>query len=118
MQNRYLPPLRRSILQLGEVKFLGPHHFINRFGIVHAFHTRSLGASNMRTIINSFLSETAVPELCSEVLCVELIVCLLHQNLFFDSLVKSSPSIHTITAAYSFMFHCRLEETEKLCAHR
>src|SRR4051794_16891128 len=46
MQQRNLPPTRKSILQTGEVKPFGPHHCITYFGSVHAFQTNSRGASN------------------------------------------------------------------------
>ena len=55
MQERYLPPTRRSILLTGAVKFLGPHHFFTSSGAVHAFHTFSRGASKTRVMVNSFL---------------------------------------------------------------
>src|SRR3984957_20254749 len=47
MQKRNCPPTRKSILQTGEVKPLGPHHCITYFGSVHAFHTNSRGASKI-----------------------------------------------------------------------
>src|SRR5271156_561132 len=48
MQQRNLPPTRKSILQTGEVKPFGPHHCITYFGSVHAFQTSSRGALNTR----------------------------------------------------------------------
>src|SRR3984957_17561077 len=47
MQKRNCPPTRKSILQTGEVKPLGPHHCITYFGSVHAFQTNSRGASKI-----------------------------------------------------------------------
>src|SRR6202167_3789869 len=47
MQQRNLPPTRKSILQTGEVKPFGPHQCITYFGSVHAFHTNSRGASKI-----------------------------------------------------------------------
>src|SRR5579871_452248 len=54
MQQRNFPPTRKSILQTGAVKPLGPHHCITYFGSVHAFQTNSRGASKtLVTIIRS-----------------------------------------------------------------
>src|SRR5438445_9564937 len=53
MQKRYLPPTRKSILMTGAVKPFGPHQRLVRSGSVHAFHTRSRGASNTRAITSS-----------------------------------------------------------------
>src|ERR1700752_1766551 len=50
MQQRNFPPTRKSILQTGEVKPLGPHHCITYFGSVHPFQTNSRGASKTRVI--------------------------------------------------------------------
>src|ERR1700679_695174 len=50
MQQRNFPPTRKSILQTGEVKPLGPHHCITYLGSVHAFQTNSRGASKTRVI--------------------------------------------------------------------
>src|SRR5512143_322890 len=55
MQERYLPPTRRSILLTGAVKYFGPHHFFISSGEVHACHTFSRGASKMRVMVNSSL---------------------------------------------------------------
>src|SRR2546430_13413400 len=55
MQYRYVPPTRRSILQEGTVKSFGPHHRLTSAGSVHAFQTRSRGASNMRASTSSRL---------------------------------------------------------------
>src|SRR3984957_5247000 len=50
MQKRNCPPTRKSILQTGEVKPLGPHHCITYFGSVHAFQTNARGASKTLVI--------------------------------------------------------------------
>src|ERR1700754_3673249 len=50
MQQRNFPPTRKSILQTGAVKPLGPHHCITYFGSVHAFQTNSRGASKTLVI--------------------------------------------------------------------
>src|SRR6201996_5618333 len=47
MQQRNFPPTRKSILQTGAVKPLGPHHCITYLGSVHAFQTSSRGASKI-----------------------------------------------------------------------
>src|ERR1700729_3613246 len=44
MQQRSLPPTRKSIWQTGAVKPFGPHHCITYSGSVHAFQTSSRGA--------------------------------------------------------------------------
>src|ERR1700757_1051684 len=55
MQQRNFPPTRKSILQKGAVKPVGPHHCITYLGSVHAFQTNSRGASKtLVTIIRSF----------------------------------------------------------------
>src|SRR5215475_9546413 len=54
MQNRNLPPTRKSILQTGEVKPFGPHHCITYCGSVHAFQTSSRGAS--KTLVTTIRS--------------------------------------------------------------
>src|ERR1700690_2929405 len=46
MQQRNLPPTRKSISQKGAVKPFGPHHCITYFGSVHAFQTNARGPSN------------------------------------------------------------------------
>src|SRR6266545_7870617 len=66
MQKRYLPPTRKSVLQTGAVKPFGPHQRLACSGSVHAFHTRSRGASNTRVITSSFVF--AVPFVCFLVL--------------------------------------------------
>src|SRR3954471_12016168 len=58
MQQRNLPPTRKSILQTGEVKPFGPHHCITYFGSVHAFQTNSRGASKTLVIIIRSVSFT------------------------------------------------------------
>src|SRR5579871_4733017 len=55
MQQRNLPPTRKSILQSGEVKPFGPHHCITYCGSVQAFQTNARGASKILVItIRSF----------------------------------------------------------------
>src|ERR1700678_280596 len=54
MQQRNFPPTRKSILQTGEVKPLGPHHCITYCGSVHAFQTNSRGAS--KTLVTTIRS--------------------------------------------------------------
>src|SRR5579863_9406439 len=54
MQKRDFPPTRKSILQTGAVKPLGPHHCITYFGSVHAFQTNSRGAS--KTLVTTIRS--------------------------------------------------------------
>src|SRR5690242_8511 len=53
IQKRYLPPTRKSILHLGEVKTLGPHQRMTCMGSSHAFQTRLRGASKIRVMLNS-----------------------------------------------------------------
>src|SRR5258708_34974385 len=53
MTMRQAPPGRTSISQTGFVKPCGPHHCAICFGSVHAFHTRSRGASKTRVMTNS-----------------------------------------------------------------
>src|SRR5271163_1842054 len=50
MQQRNFPPTRKSILQKGAVKPVGPHHCNTYFGSVHAFQTNSRGASKTLVI--------------------------------------------------------------------
>src|ERR1700733_6505135 len=50
MQQRNFPPTRKSILQTGAVKPLGPHHCITYFGFVHASQTNARGASKTLVI--------------------------------------------------------------------
>src|SRR5437762_13657534 len=54
MQQRNLPPTRKSIWQTGAVKPFGPHHCITYFGSVHAFQTNSRGAS--KTLVTTIRS--------------------------------------------------------------
>src|ERR1700753_3105238 len=58
MQYRNLPPTRKSILQTGAVKPLGPHHCMTYFGSVHAFQTSSRGASKILVTIIRSVSST------------------------------------------------------------
>src|SRR6202007_510469 len=60
MQQRNFPPTRKSILQTGAVKPLGPHHCITYFGSVHAFQTNSRGASKTRVITIRSISFTVL----------------------------------------------------------
>src|SRR5436189_160368 len=48
MQYRKAPPILRSAERTGVVNPFGPHHFFISPGSVHAFHTRSRGASKIR----------------------------------------------------------------------
>src|ERR1043166_5701211 len=55
IQQRNFPPTRKSILQTGAVKPLGPHHCMTYFGLVHASQTNARGASKILVItIRSF----------------------------------------------------------------
>src|ERR1700757_1325563 len=54
MQQRNLPPTRKSISQMGAVKPFGPHHCITYLGSVHAFQTNSRGAS--KTLVTTIRS--------------------------------------------------------------
>src|SRR5450755_1589760 len=55
MQQRNVPPTRKSISQKGAVKPFGPHHCITYFGFVHASQTIARGASKtLVTTIRSF----------------------------------------------------------------
>src|SRR6202041_796592 len=55
MQYRNFPPTRKSILQTGAAKPLGPPHCITYCGSVHAFQTNARGASKTLVItIRSF----------------------------------------------------------------
>src|SRR6201985_3822350 len=58
MQQRSFPPTRKSILQTGAVKPLGPHHCMMYFGSVHAFQTSSRGGSNTRVSVIRSVSLT------------------------------------------------------------
>src|SRR5688572_14336910 len=53
MQNKNLPPSRKSILHNGEVKPVGPHQRITYSGSVHALQTSSIGASKVRVMTRS-----------------------------------------------------------------
>src|SRR6202008_807184 len=59
MQQRNVPPTRKSIWQTGAVKPFGPHHCITYFGSVHAFQTNSRGASKIRVTTIRSASLTA-----------------------------------------------------------
>src|ERR1700751_2033579 len=66
MQQRNVPPTRKSILQKGVVKPFGPHHCITYSGSVHAFQTSSRGASKTRVTTIRSVSFTVlfvIPEL-------------------------------------------------------
>src|SRR6185369_14543013 len=47
------PPSRKSILATGELKPLGPHQRITLSPSLHAFQTRSTGASKVRVTMRS-----------------------------------------------------------------
>src|SRR3972149_4139749 len=49
-----MPPTRRSMSQEGAMKPSGPHQRFTSSGSVHAFHTSSRGASNVRLSTSSF----------------------------------------------------------------
>src|SRR6187549_1102726 len=53
MQTMDVPPSRKSIFALGEVKWSGPHHFITYSGSAQAFQTISTGALNVRVKVRS-----------------------------------------------------------------
>src|SRR5579875_3747916 len=60
IQQRNLPPTRKSILQTGAVKPFGPHHCWTYFGSVHAFQTSSRGASKTLVITIRSVSFTVL----------------------------------------------------------
>src|SRR5579875_2358752 len=64
MQQRNLPPTRKSILQMGAVNPLGPHHCITYLGSVHAFQTSSRGASKILVIVIRCISLAALCCIC------------------------------------------------------
>src|SRR5437867_11760539 len=64
--NRQRPPGRTSILSTTVEYRLGPHHLGISVGSVHAFHTSSPGASNVRVVKRSrsdFLTNLLHPDL-------------------------------------------------------
>src|SRR6201987_1527832 len=72
MQQRNFPPTRKSILQTGAVKPLGPHHCITYFGSVHAFQTNPRGAS--KTLVTTIRSiSLTVFSVISDLLFLHLI---------------------------------------------
>src|SRR6201996_4016407 len=72
MQQRHLPPTRKSISQTGAVKPFGPHHCITYFGSVHAFQTNSRGASKILVTTIRSISLTVFPAI-SDLLFLHLI---------------------------------------------
>src|ERR1700741_5299052 len=54
IQFKYLPPTLASILLEGQVKPLGPHHFLKYSGSVNANHTTLFGRLKTLCIITSF----------------------------------------------------------------
>src|SRR6266571_3434705 len=62
MTKRHTPPGFTSMMYVVVVKPFGPHHFAMCSGSVHTFHTRSRGASKMRTAAIS-RSPTSVAKL-------------------------------------------------------
>src|SRR4026207_2341777 len=58
-----MPPGRRSTVQWVTLKPFGPHHCFKRSASVHAFHTRSRGASKTRLMMNSSVFSTMPPPL-------------------------------------------------------
>src|SRR5205809_7770015 len=67
MQYRKAPPILRSAERTGVVNPFGPHHFFISPGSVHAFHTRSRGASKLRVVtspLSSALRRSLCPPAC------------------------------------------------------
>src|SRR5579871_6142758 len=89
MQQRNLPPTRKSILQTGAVKPFGPHHCITYRGSVHAFQTNARGASKTRvTTIRSF--SLTVPFVISDLRLLHLI----HNHIqLVETLFPESPIV-------------------------
>src|SRR5204863_2342329 len=54
MQLKYLPPTLKSIMHSGQVYSLGPHHFLQSSGNVHALQTVVIGRSNNLLIVIVF----------------------------------------------------------------
>src|SRR4051812_1651212 len=52
MHTSDVPPSRKSILALGDVKPVGPHHFIICSASLHACQTCSTGASKTRVTVS------------------------------------------------------------------
>src|SRR5580658_3612486 len=92
MQQRSFPPTRKSILQTGEVKPLGPHHCIMYFGSVHAFQTNSRGASKTRVTTIRSISLTVFPVI-SDLLFLHLIYNYIEfvETLFPESAIADRP---------------------------
>src|SRR4051794_39063850 len=92
MQQRNLPPTRKSILQTGEVKPFGPHHCMTYFGSVHAFQTSSRGASKTLAIVIRSVSLTVLFAI-SGLLFLHLIYNRIQfvQALFPESAIAKSP---------------------------
>src|SRR5207237_252746 len=61
MQYRKTPPILRSAERTGVVNPFGPHHFFISPGSVHAFHTRSRGASKIRVITSPLSRRPGIP---------------------------------------------------------
>src|SRR5258705_7394021 len=59
MRARHGPPSRLSSSTSGAVKPLGPHHCFASFTSVHAFQTRSRGASKVRLMTSSRFDDDA-----------------------------------------------------------
>jgi hypothetical protein len=54
MEFRYFPPTRRSIELDGDVKSLGPHHFLRCYGSVQARQTARRGTLKSLVMAISF----------------------------------------------------------------
>ena len=63
---RYLPPTCSGMSQYGTVYPVGPHHCFTSAQSVHARHTNSRGALNVRVIINSVLIKTGCASAISQ----------------------------------------------------
>src|SRR6202522_4578376 len=93
MQQRDLPPTRKSIWQTGAVKPFGPHHCITYFGSVHAIQTNSRGAS--KTLVTTIRSTSLTAfSLIVDLLFLHLIYnhIQLEQTLFPESFVANRQS--------------------------
>src|SRR6202142_3666860 len=92
MQQRSLPPTRKSILQTGAVKPFGPHHCMMYFGSVHAFQTSSRGASKILVMTIRSIS-LIVFSVISDLLFLHLIYNYIQfvEALFPESAIANRP---------------------------
>src|SRR5450755_3141180 len=92
MQQSDFPPTRKSILQTGAVKPFGPHHCITHFGSVHAFQTKSRGASKILVTTIRSISLT-VFFVISDLLFLHLIYNYIQfvETLFPESAIADRP---------------------------